>query len=71
MASIIIHTDNQKDLTLLQELAQKMGFKAQILTNSHKEDFVIAKSIEENNAADLLSFEEAKSYYQTLTKSEK
>ena len=71
MASIIIHSDNQKDLTLLQELAQKMGLKVQILTDSDKEDFILAKSIKENNPADQLSFAEAEAYYQMLNKSDK
>ncbi|HEY0669262.1 MAG TPA: hypothetical protein VGD22_13840 [Sphingobacteriaceae bacterium] len=71
MASIIIHTDNQEDLSLLQGLAQKMGFKVQIFTDSDKEDFILAKSIEENNPADQLSFAEAEVYYQMLNKSDK
>lgn len=48
-----------------------MGFKAQILTDSDKEDFILAKSIEENDPADQLSFAEAEAYYQMLNKSDK
>ena len=59
MASIIIHSDNQKDLTLLQ------------VTNSDKEDFILTKSIKQNNPADQLSFSEAEAYYQMLNKSDK
>ena len=69
MASIIIHTNNQKDLSLLKELANKMGFKAQVLTASDKEDLILAKAIEENDPADQLKLEEAKLFYQSLDKS--
>ena len=33
-----IHKSNPKDLSLLQELAFKMGFESQILKDSDKED---------------------------------
>lgn len=69
MGSIIIHTSNPKDLSLLQELAFKMGFESQILTDSDKEDFILGKAIEENNPVDRLNLEDAKTFYQGLDKS--
>ena len=69
MGSIIIHTSNSKDLSLLQELAFKMGFESQILTDSDKEDFILGKAIEENNPVDRLNLEDAKTFYQGLDKS--
>lgn len=71
MGSIIIHTNDPKDLTLLQLLALKMGLKAQILTEADKEDFVLAKSIEENDPQDYLILEDAISYYKSLDKTNK
>jgi hypothetical protein len=71
MGSIIIHTSKPKDLAFLQQLALKMGLDAQILTDSEKEDFVLAKAIEENDPADQLKMEEAIAYYRNLDKSSK
>jgi len=68
MASIIIHTNSQKDLSLLQELAQKMGFTSEVLDDSSKEDFALAKAIQENDSNDQLKLEDAKAYYQSLNK---
>ncbi len=63
MGTIIIHTTNKKDVSLLQELAHKMGFKSEILTGSDREDYGMAKAIEENDPSDKLSLEEAREYY--------
>ena len=71
MGSIIIHTSDPKDLTLFQLLALKMGLKAQILTESDKEDFVLAKAIEENDPQDHLILEDAIAYYKSLDKTNK
>ena len=68
MASIIIHTSNDRDLSLLQELAQRMGFKSQVLNVSQKEDLALAEAIEENNPDEVLSFNDAKEYYNSLNK---
>ncbi|WP_207424871.1 hypothetical protein [Desertivirga brevis] len=68
MASIIIHTTNDQDISLLQELATKMGFKSQVLDNEAKEELVIAQAIEENDPADHLQFNEALEYYKGLDK---
>jgi len=71
MDSIIIHTNDPKDLTLLQLLALKMGLTAQILTEADKEDLVLAKAIEENDPQDYLILEDAISYYKSLDKTSK
>lgn len=68
MASIIIHTNNQKDLSMLQQLALKLGLKAEVLSGSDKEDLILAKAIEENDATDTMKLEEAMAYYQSLDK---
>lgn len=68
MASIIIHTPNDKDLHLLQELAAKMGFKSTILGDEEKEELVIAQAIEENHPHDQLQLNEALEYYKSLEK---
>jgi len=70
MESIVIHSNNKKDLNLLQTIAQKMGFKTHILTESEKEDMVMAKAIQENDPAENLNLEDAVAYYQTLDKAE-
>lgn len=66
--SIIIHTNNREELSLLQELAKKMGFKAQILSDNEKEDLGLAEAINQNTATDSLQLNEALAYYQTLSK---
>jgi len=70
MESIVIHSNNKKDLNLLQTIAKKMGFKTHILTESEKEDMVMAKAIQENDPAENLNLEDAVAYYQTLDKAE-
>lgn len=71
MDSIIIHTNDPQDLTLLQLLALKMGLKAQILKVADKEDFILAQAIEENDPQDYLILEDAISYYKSLNKTHK
>ncbi len=66
--SIIIHTNNQKELSLLQEFAKKMGFSAQILSDEDKEDLGLAEAINQNNPIDSLQLNEAIAYYQSLSK---
>jgi len=68
MGSIVIHTSNDKDLSLLQALAAKMGLSSQVLDDTAKEDFAIAKAIEENNPLEKLEFNEAVEYYKSLDK---
>jgi len=65
---MIIHTNSEKDLSLLQALAQKMGFKSQVLTSSYKEHIVMGKAIEENNQTEQLKLGEAAAYYHSLNK---
>ena len=45
MGSLIIHTSNPKDLSILKELVFKMGFESQILTDFDKEDIKLGKAI--------------------------
>lgn len=66
--SIIIHTSNDKELFILQELAKKMGVKAQVLSKEHKEDLGLAEAISQNNPIDNLQLNEAIEYYHTLNK---
>lgn len=66
--SIIIHTNNHKELSVLQELAKKMGFKAHILSDDDKEDLGLAEAINQNSAIDSVELNEALEYYQTLSK---
>lgn len=66
--SIIIHTNNRKELSLLQEFAKKMGFSAQILSDEDKEDLGLAEAINQNNPIDSLQLNEAIAYYQSLSK---
>ncbi len=68
MESIIIHSNNKKDLDLLQSLAQKMGLETQVLSQSVKEDIAMMKAIDENDPAENLNLEDALTYYQTLDK---
>ncbi|TZF82171.1 hypothetical protein FW774_15890 [Pedobacter sp. BS3] len=66
MNSIIIHTDSDSDLSLLKQLAKKMGLSSHVVSGSEKEDIGLALAIEENDSADNLTREEAVSYYQAL-----
>ncbi|TKB96711.1 hypothetical protein FA046_11525 [Pedobacter cryophilus] len=68
MENILIHTENRDEINLLKEIAKKMGFKAEILSISDKEDIGLAKAIEENKGIESLSFSEAISYYKSLDK---
>lgn len=68
MESILIHTENSEELNLIKQIAQKMGFKSEILSNSDKEDLGLAKAIEENSGAESLSLNDAITYYQSLDK---
>lgn len=66
--SIIIHTKNKQELSILEELAKKMGFTSQILSDDDKEDLSIAQAISQNDPADSLQLNEALEYYKTLSK---
>jgi hypothetical protein len=66
MASIIIHTDNKKDISLLKELAEKMGLSSHILTKEEREDLNFGELIKQNNSEDNLLKEDALIYYKSL-----
>lgn len=66
--SIIIHTNNKKELSLLEEFAKRMGFSAQILSEEDKEDMGLSEAIRKNTPIDSLQLNEAIEYYKTLTK---
>ncbi|MGE6220761.1 hypothetical protein ACQKCH_13115 [Nubsella zeaxanthinifaciens] len=68
MASIIIHTDNKKDISLLKELAEKMGLSSHILTKEEKEDVNFAELMKQNDAKDNLFKEDAIAYYRNIRK---
>ncbi|GAB1463956.1 hypothetical protein [Pedobacter sp.] len=68
MASIIIHTDNKKDISLLKELAEKMGLSSHILSKEEKEDVNFAELMKQNNETDNMLKEDALEYYRNLKK---
>ena len=68
MASIIIHTDNKKDISLLKELAEKMGLSSHILSKEEKEDVNFAELMRQNNETDNMLKEDALEYYRNLKK---
>jgi predicted kinase len=68
--SIIIHTNNKEELSILEELAKKMGFSAQILSIDTKEELCLAQAIAQNDPAESLQLTEAIAYYNTLSKAE-
>ncbi len=63
MASIIIHTNSKKDISLLKELSEKMGLSSHVLSKEEKEDINFAELMMQNNNADNLLKEEAAVYY--------
>jgi hypothetical protein len=67
--SIIIHTNNKSELSLLQEFAKKMGFSATVLSEDDKEDIGLAEAINQNKTIDSLHLNEAIEFYKTLSKS--
>lgn len=68
MESIIIHSDSKKDLNLLQQLAEKMGLKTHLLTQSEKDDLALANAIQQNNSSENLLMDDALAYYKKLDK---
>lgn len=68
MASIIIHANNKKDISLLKELSEKMGLSSHVLTKEEKEDFNFAEAMKENTVSDNLLKEDAVAYYKSLNK---
>ncbi len=68
MASIIIHTDNKKDISLLKELAEKMGLSSHILSKEEKEDVNFSELMKENDTKDNLLKEDALAYYRAIKK---
>lgn len=66
--SIIIHTNNKKDLSILEEFAKKMGLSAQVLSNLEKEELGLAMAIKENDSAEPLELNDALEFYKTLNK---
>ncbi len=66
--SIIIHTNNKDELSILEELAKKMGFSSQILSVDSKEDLGLAQAIAQNDPTESLQLNEAMAYYHTLSK---
>lgn len=68
MGSILIHTDNKEELHLIKAIANKMGFKSEILSKSDKEDVGLAMAMEDNDPSETLTLEEAVEYYKTIGK---
>lgn len=67
MASIIINTDSKKDISLLKELAEKMGLSSHILSKEEKEDINFAELMKQNDVQDNLLKEDALTYYRNLS----
>jgi len=68
MASIIIHANSKKDISLLKELSEKMGLSSHILSKEEKEDVNFAEAMKENISEDNLLREDAVAYYKSLKK---
>lgn len=68
MASIVIHTNSKKDISLLKELSEKMGLSSHILSKEEKEDINFAELMMQNDNTDNLLKEEAAVYYRNLKK---
>jgi len=68
MASIIIHANSKKDISLLKELSEKMGLSSHILSKEEKEDVNFAEAMKENISEDNLLREDAVAYYESLKK---
>ena len=68
MASIIIHANSKKDISLLKELSEKMGLSSHILSKEEKEDVNFAEVLKENILEDNLLREDAVAYYKSLKK---
>lgn len=68
MATIIIQSDDNKDISLLKILSEKMGLSAHILTDIEKEDIGLAYAIAENKPNEQMLMEDALAYYQALKK---
>ena len=68
MASIIIHANSKKDISLLKELSEKMGLSSHILSKEEKEEVNFAEAMKENSIEDNLLREDAAAYYKSLKK---
>jgi len=68
MASIIIHANSKKDISLLKELSEKMGLSSHILSKEEKEDVNFAEAMKKNALEDNLLREDAVAYYKSLKK---
>ena len=52
MESAIISGKSKKDIQLLISVAEKMGIKATLLTKEEREDFALAKAIDEGKTGE-------------------
>lgn len=68
MTSIIIHAKNEKDISLLKELSEKMGLSSHVLSKEEKEDMNFAEAMKKNVVDDNLLKEDAATYYKSLKK---
>lgn len=68
MESIVIHTNNKQELNLLKEIAQKMGFQSQIISESDKEDLGLIKAIQQYSDSESFNLNDALEHYKKLDK---
>lgn len=69
MGSIIIHPNNPKELSILQQLANKMGLQSEVLKENEKADIALVQAMEENDPTEQYNLEDALSYYEDLKRS--
>ena len=55
MESLVIDIKSKKDLKFFAELAQKMGFKAHVLSLDEKEEIALGNAIKEGAKGDYVS----------------
>lgn len=69
MGSIIIHPNNPKELSILQQLANKMGLQSEVLKENEKADIALVQAMEENDPTEQYNLEDALNYYEDLKRS--
>ncbi len=58
MKGVLLHTNSEKDLKLILELAQKIGISAKKLTEEDMEDIGLSKAISEGRTGKYVETEE-------------
>lgn len=58
MNTLVVTSDNDKELKVLKYLAEKMGMEAEVLSKEDKEDIGLLKAMIEGRKNDLVSEDE-------------